>query len=131
MNNNNKLIDDINSRNFININTQLNIKRNSKPYFSTEQTNKNVITDFDSFPYKRWFRGEYQSDIPIVIEREAGWRPRNDMCYVPQIEKQEKELPPNHFFQPPCSTVYPKIIKDTDIGLYDIKLNDNCINMYR
>lgn len=38
----------------------------------------NVITQDGRayFPYPDWFRGEYMSDLPIVVEREAGFRPR-------------------------------------------------------
>lgn len=37
----------------------------------------NVITQEGRsyFPYPDWFRGEYMSDVPIVVEREAGFRP--------------------------------------------------------
>lgn len=42
-------------------------------YFQT-----NVITQEGRayFPYPDWFRGEYMSNLPIVVEREAGFRPR-------------------------------------------------------
>lgn len=37
----------------------------------------NVITQKNRsyFPYPDWFRGEYMSDLPIIVEREAGFRP--------------------------------------------------------
>ena len=71
----------INKRNVNNLQDQINIKKGPVPYFSTIQTNTNVLTDYDTFPYTRYFRGVAESTVPIVAEREAGWRPRNEDCY--------------------------------------------------
>lgn len=127
---------DINSRNIENIRYQINMKKGSRPYFSTSNTNRNVITDYDTFPYIRYFRGEAHSDLPIVAEREAGWRPRNEDCYDSTFIRRDKQMKhhpitPANFFQPACSTVYPKYATESDLSLSDIKLNENCVISYR
>jgi len=40
------------------------------------------ITDQDHFPYTRKYRGEIISDDPIVMDRLAGYRPRQDAAYA-------------------------------------------------
>lgn len=131
-----KLLDNTNERNIDNIRYQIFLKNQSSPYFSTIKTNKNVVTDFDVFPYNRFFRGEPLSTQPIVAEREAGWRPRNPECYEPEYYRNEKLKQhdiktPRNYFQPPCSTVYPKYVSENDISFSDIKLNENCVISYR
>ena len=131
------LINNINNRNVQNIRYQINNKKRSNVYYSTENTNRNVITDYDTFPYTRWFRGEAESESPIVAEREAGWRPRNENCYDTvkpiKTEKQKKhsDIKPRHYYQPACSIVYPKYVSESDISLTDVKLNENCVISYR
>ena len=130
------LTNNINSRNVQNVRYQINNKKGYNVYYSTDQTNKNVITDYDTFPYSRWFRGEYNSEIPIIAEREAGWRPRNEDCYSSSFIKNEKQkkhhdINPKHYFQPACSIVYPKYVNENDISLTEVKLNENCVISYR
>ena len=127
---------EINQRNIENIRYQINKKKCTDPYFSTSNTNVNVVTDYDQFPYSRYFRGEAKSSVPIIAEREAGWRPVNQECYDNEILNSTKKKNhdvenPKHYFQPPCSTVYPKYVNDNDISLSDIKLNENCVISYR
>ena len=43
--------------------------------FRYNQTNVLTQTNRSIFPFNDWFRGEYLSEIPIVAEREAGFRP--------------------------------------------------------
>lgn len=125
----------INKRNIINLRDQINMKKKSEPYFSTIQTNTNVLTDYDTFPYTRYFRGVAESTVPIVAEREAGWRPRNEDCYnsyYVRAEKQKKHhdiVTPRNYFQPACSTLYPRYVSEIDIG--EIRLNENCVISYR
>ncbi len=125
----------INKRNIDNLQTQINIKKGSNPYFSTVQTNTNVLTDYDTFPYIRYFRGVAESTVPIVAEREAGWRPRNEDCYnsyYVRAEKQKKYhdiITPKNYFQPACSTIYPRYVSESDLG--EIRLNENCVISYR
>ena len=71
----------LNNSNIENIRRQIEKKNNGNPYFVTEKESKSVITDFDHFPYNRWWRGIAGSCNPVVIERESGWRIRNDNCY--------------------------------------------------
>jgi hypothetical protein len=131
------LTNDINSRNIQNIRYQIGNKKNSEPYYSTSKTNRNVITDYDHFPYTRYFRGRAQSSFPIVAEREAGWRPINKECYDSkytrdEIQVKHNSITPRNYFQPACSTVYPKYVNDDDLlSLTDIKLNENCVISYR
>lgn len=131
------LTDTLNNRNIENIRYQINLKKENFPYYGTSLNNRNVITDYDTFPYPRYFRGEPNSDNPIISEREAGWRPRNEDCYddnYKRVNTQGKHhdvVNPKHFFQPPCSTVYPKYVSENDISLTDVKLNENCVISYR
>lgn len=130
-------MDSINSRNVENIRYQIGIKKETNPYWSSSKTNKNVITDYDTFPYTRYFRGDIESDIPIISEREAGWRPRNEDCYNSDLIREDKNkkhhdiVRPRNYFQPACSVVYPKYINPNDISLTDVKLNENCVMSYR
>ena len=126
----------LNIRNIANIRYQINNKKGCNGYYSTDITNKNVITDYDSFPYNRWFRGEYNMNTPIIAEREAGWRPRNEMCYssdfiTDETRRKHGNINPAHYFQPPCSVVYPKYVSENDLSLSEVKLNENCVISYR
>ena len=62
------------------IKEQIIRKKSTNPYFSTKDTIKGVITDNDHFPYRRFYRGKAESNKPIVMEREAGWRNVYDIC---------------------------------------------------
>lgn len=129
--------ENINSRNINNIRYQIDLKKKNKPYYSTNFNNKNVLTDYDTFPYPRYFRGDFNSDVPIIAEREAGWRPRNEECYNNYYKRANTQnihhniTNPLHYFQPPCSTVYPKYVNENEISLTDIKLNENCVISFR
>lgn len=58
------------------------------------------------FPYPDWFRGEYMSDLPIVVEREAGFRPRLDR--IPGYWKGTTgHAYPQHCFRASAKTRYP------------------------
>ena len=71
----------INYSNMENIKRLIRIK-NSSNYVDIIQTDcLSAITDYDHFPYTRNYRGVYNSTTPVIIEREAGFRPRNDQCY--------------------------------------------------
>ena len=63
------------------------------------------MTDIDTFPYPRFYRGVYQLSEPVVMEREAGWRQRHDMCYEPTRVYEVEQ--PKYCWQVPCSTVFP------------------------
>ena len=76
----------INYHNVKNIEEQIKNKKKSIPYFATTKEAKSVITDYDTFPYPRYFRGNPESSMPIIAEREAGWRPRHDDAYNANVE---------------------------------------------
>lgn len=118
----------------MNVLSQIERKKSYQPYWATEQTASLVLTDQDSFPYNRWWRGDYQSSMPIVAEREAGWRPRQDACYS---KKPNMHNPPplaNFCFETPCSTVFPchPAPKLATIGkeAVNIASNNSCISEY-
>jgi hypothetical protein len=75
------------------------------PFYGSIQDTSNVITDQDHFPYNRYFRGVYNESKPIVFEREAGWRPRNDACYKQIVAPTYYR--PKYCWEGPCSTIYP------------------------
>lgn len=97
----------INNTNVMNINTQINKKKGFEPYYATIEHSVQVLTDYDVFPYPRWYRGIPTSSEPIVAEREAGWRIRHDDYYHPVCEPETPIPYPNHCFQGPCSLVLP------------------------
>ena len=51
----------------------------STPYYATNKTVLNISTDFNNFPYNRWYRGIASVPVPIIIEREAGYS-KQDKC---------------------------------------------------
>lgn len=127
-------INKINKTNVSNVRSQILQKKSYKPYFSDKNTVSLVLTDYDNFPYKRYFRGIPSSVNPIVAEREAGWRIRNDNCYD-EKEPQEVPGPINYCFEAPCSTVYPcnpdYLSKYSDRDALNVMLNNACIVAYR
>ena len=125
----------INDRNVHNVRQQILLKQGSRPFLATENEGAGVLTDYDSFPYPRWFRGVYYSQNPIVAEREAGYRPRHDDCYnFKTCPGGEKPDYPNHCFSAPCSTVYPcypEQLKWADREALHVILNKACVPEYR
>jgi hypothetical protein len=113
------------------VKNQINQKLDyGQPYYARKNTVRNMVTDMDEFPYNKYFRGQYNSEAPIVFDREAGWRLRNDRCYQGLVGYAEP-LYPNHCFEAPCSTVYPcqpKYSKDQgDSAAINVWLNKNCV----
>lgn len=97
------------------------------PYFANGNSVKNIVTDMDHHPYTRWYRGVYYYPEPIVMEREAGWRPLENSCYeltMPPIEPSEERL----CFEPPCGTVFPCIAGK---GFMDLTNSTKCVVSYR
>ncbi len=111
MNYNNKVIE--NSKIVTNINLNkvregiINCINPNKPFYATTSTIAPVINDMDNFPYNRFYRGEYNNPTPVVLEREAGWRPREDNCYKHMNIYGKNTKYPSVCFQVPCSTIYP------------------------
>ena len=126
----------INEINVNNVRAQIAKKKDSSPYYATLGQSSQVLTDYDTFPYPRYFRGIPQSSQPIVAEREAGWRIRHDECYrVDQDPTKEKWNYPNHCFESSCSVTFPcypeYLQKQADRGQLNVILNKTCPTQYR
>jgi len=124
----------INDLNIENIRSQIRQKNSTTPFFATSSNVLQTITDHDTFPYPRYYRGIAGLSEPIIAEREAGWRQRNDTCYQVNAPKAPNNYP-NHCFQSACSTVYPcypeYMTKYADKEAMDLFLNRTCLVEYR
>lgn len=78
-----------------------------KGCFSPVREVENTLTDFDHFPYSRYFRGVYSDNCPRIIEREAGWRPRDDKAYKKEFEYRRSDYPKSCF---ETSLIFPRCI---------------------
>lgn len=123
-----------NNLNVNNIRHQIEQKKESAPFYATLKDGSSVLTDYDHFPYTRYFRGIAESDRPIVAEREAGWRPIYNKCYkvedpTPSVENRK------NCFETACSAVYPcypsYAAKYSDRDAFNVMLNNACIVEYR
>jgi len=66
------------------------------------------VTEYDSFPYTRWWRGVPGDGTPVVHPRIAGWYPRQDSAYrINQYAVSEYDRRPHHCFQASCSQKLP------------------------
>jgi|PlaIllAssembly_1097288.scaffolds.fasta_scaffold00051_9 hypothetical protein len=72
--------------------------------FRYNQTNVLTQTNRSIFPFNDWFRGEYLSEIPIVAEREAGFRP---IVSLPPSTQGLVTPYPQHCFRVGVKTKYP------------------------
>ena len=132
-----KFTPDINQHNVDNVRRQIQLKKGSKPYHATMTQAVQVLTDYDTFPYPRYFRGVPDSNAPIVAEREAGWRQRRDSCYQVKEPIGLPQYPPypNNCFQTACSTVFPCYpeysSRYADLDAMHLVLNNKCIVQYR
>lgn len=93
---------DIIDENISIIRSQINAKQSNTPHFVSINETQKIITDFDHFPYNRFYRGIYYSKNPIIIEREAGWRPLQNECYKPTFCFETPEYP-NNCFEGSCN----------------------------
>ena len=87
------------------IRDQIEAKVKSEPFLASQNAASLTVTDMDTFPYPRFYRGVYQLSEPVVLEREAGWRQRQDLCYQPERVLDNEN--PKYCWQVPCSTVFP------------------------
>ena len=57
----------------------------------------NVVLDPSRafFPYKKFWRGDYRSSIPVILDRRAGFYPRkdDDDCWGPPTTPPTRDLP--------------------------------------
>ena len=51
----------INDKNVQNIRAQIDKKKGSDPYLATMTQSGAVLTDYDTFPYPKWYRGGTRS----------------------------------------------------------------------
>ena len=123
----------INNKNISNIQHQIEKKKHYKPYHATIEETTSVLTDFDTFPYPRWYRGISTSYKPIVIEREAGWRQRHDNCYKLSNFTCKPASKPKHCFSSACSVVFPCFSEDINKygEFFDVSLKEKSVLEYR
>lgn len=82
----------------------IKLKNSPYPFYSQ---GPQIETDMDMFPYNRFYRGIPDSQVPVIIPRQAGWRMRHDACYSSPKVIEFKDSYPNHCFQAAPSTTYP------------------------
>lgn len=128
------LTPELNSESINKVREEIFKKTSNRPYFANSKTINSSITDMDHHPYTRWFRGVYYYPEPVIMEREAGFRPIKNSCYevnIPYIRDED----PNHCYEAPCSTTfpcYPKYLaKYSDKIALDAMINTACIPQYR
>jgi len=94
---------DINSNNYQIVANHIRNKLNyNRPYYATDTM---PVTDMDHLPYRRFFRGVYSEPQPVIFEREAGFRPLNEGCY---LKKVIPVIVPNQVcWEYPCSNIKP------------------------
>lgn len=121
----------LNERGIEYIRSQIEKKNSMNPYMATGKAVENVITDMDHQPYTRFFRGVYYYDTPVIMEREAGYRPIRNSCYnVNRV--YEPEPLPKIAFESACSTIFPvNPDKYQDKRLHDDWYSNTCIVQYR
>ena len=118
--------------NIQNVQDQISLKKRSNPYYATLNLGDEVITDYDIWPYTRWYRGKPQASFPIVADREAGWRnPAKGQYIKPPSNSYHQK--PSHCFQAACSVVYPcsaKLLeKDVESGSAASNAYDDTIDI--
>lgn len=111
-----------------NIRDQIEAKIGKQPFLASQNSTSLTVTDLDTFPYPRFYRGIYQIEEPVVFEREAGWRQRHDECYIPKrIINSEN---PKYCWQVPCSTIFPCRAPNGHAAK-EVSQQYNCINISR
>lgn len=74
------------------------------PYQATADMARLTQTDMNEFPYRRFYRGNPDSDLPHVFDREAGFRKIRDTQFQVIANPFASA---NFCFQAPCSTIFP------------------------
>lgn len=78
----------------------------STPYYGKLGDVMQTQTDFDNFPYNRFFVSKYDSPYPTVYDRNAGYRVLNTPAYrCPRRACNDKT--PDLCFSAASTTVYP------------------------
>jgi len=106
-------------------------KKNFTPYYSSGPS---VMTDMDVFPYTRYYRGG-KGERPVIMDREAGWKPVHNKCYNNPVVQPDTDMYPNHCFQAAPSVTYPcypeLLRKYADKDALQLQLLRKGINEYR
>jgi hypothetical protein len=106
------------------------MKNSNQVYYATQKDIRQVTTDFDHFPYQRFYRGVHTSPYPVIIDREAGYRKQENSCYREQLIVKKDY--PKHCFEGPASVVYPcypdYLRKYSDKAEMEIMLNRVCVD---
>lgn len=95
------------SRNEDKIREQIYRKKDlDSAYYCPSTIYRDIRTDMNEFPYRRFFRGKANATYPSVYGRDAGYSPiENSPAYAP------RPLPETGLtdlcFQLPCSTILP------------------------
>lgn len=76
------------------------------PYYGRLGDVVRTETDFDTFPYTRFFRGVYNSPEPAVYSRRAGYRVLENAEYACAQAPRDTYVP-DLCFSAPSSTTYP------------------------
>jgi len=77
------------------------------PYYGKRGDVVHSQTDFDNFPYNRFFVSRYDSPTASVYERKAGYRVLNNAAYKCHEKTQGCPTTPDMCFAAAASTVYP------------------------
>ncbi len=109
--------------NILNVKEQIEKKKGFNPYIPTTEQSTQVLTDYDVFPYTRYFKGIPTFSEPIVAEREAGFMIKNNKF----ITIQKSDPYPNHCFQSSCSTVRPCKPKPAMDELHEVFHSSNIL----
>lgn len=108
----------INENNISNVRRQIELKKNYRPFMSTFGDIQGTVTDYDVFPYDRYYRGIPGYSDPVVAERETGFRRREQGCYNLNVPKCATEsLYPHHCYESACSTVFPCFSRDSNLSI--------------
>lgn len=103
-------------------------QQQSRPYYATRAMSESILTPYDHFPYKYFYRGDPYAPNPVVMEREAGYRPLNNECYRVQTDPQHYQH--SSCWATPCSTVFPccpgKELKNKQVGSGDQTCENRC-----
>lgn len=86
---------------------QIHMKTNmDMPYFCPNTIYRQIKTDINEFPYRRFFRGKVNVSYPSIYGRDAGYSPiENSPAFVSRPPPETNLT--NLCFQLPCSTVLP------------------------
>jgi hypothetical protein len=101
----------------LNLKKNITLKNACTPYFTSADTIMSSITDYDTFPYPRWYKGVYNSQTPIIDKRQAGYHAMDykKTLFSNTITCCTNQETPTIEFQIPCSTILPSYSKNKKI----------------